>query len=131
VIKSSDYCFACGRENPIGLHLHIQEEGDTVKANFQTKKEYEGYANITHGGIITTLLDEIIVWACRKKGYEAMTAELKVRFKKAVLVGEEVEITGRVLEKRKGILYCQGEMRNKNGQLVAFAEAKMFLTYGT
>ncbi len=125
LIKSSDYCFACGKANPIGFHLEIKEEGDCVKANFRMRREYEGYANIIHGGIIATLLDELIAWACRKKGYSALTAELKVRLKKAVYVGEEVEITGRILDKKRNILYCVSEMKNGRGELVASAFAKM------
>lgn len=128
LIKSSDYCFACGKENPIGFRLDVKEWGDGVKAQFKMRREYEGYHNLAHGGIIATLLDELIVWACRKKGYSALTAELNVRFKKALYVGEEVEITGRVLERRKNLLYCQGEMRNKRGELVAYAKAKLLIT---
>ncbi len=125
LVKSSDYCFACGKNNPIGFHLEIKEEGDGVKAIWQMKKEYEGYQDVAHGGIIATLLDEMCAWACRKKGYLALTGELKVRLKKPVLVGETVQITGRIIEKKRNLIICRSEMINKKGELVAFAEAKM------
>ncbi|MEO0116241.1 MAG: PaaI family thioesterase [candidate division WOR-3 bacterium] len=127
LVKSSDYCFACGKKNPIGFHLEIKEEGEGVKTTWQMRREYEGYQNIAHGGIIATLLDEMCAWACRKKGYLALTGELKVRLKRPLTVGESVKITGRILEKRKNLLLCRSEMRNERGELVAFAEAKMVL----
>jgi|UniRef100_A0A7C3YP42 uncharacterized protein (TIGR00369 family) len=125
LVKSSDYCFACGKKNPIGFHLEIKEEGDLVKTTFTMRKEYEGYSNIAHGGIIATLLDEMCAWVCRKNGYQALTGELKVRLKQPVRVGETVEITGKILEKKRNVLICRSEMKNEKGDLVAFAEGKM------
>lgn len=125
LVKSSAYCFACGENNPIGFHLAIKEEGDGVKATWQMRKEYEGYQDIAHGGIIATLLDEMCAWVCRKKGYLALTGELKVRLKKPVWVGETVEIIARILEKKRNLIICRSEMRNEKGELVAFAEGKM------
>ncbi len=127
LIKLTDYCFACGKDNPIGFQLDIQEEGEGVRAVFQLRREYEGYQNIAHGGIIATLLDEMCAWACRKKGYEAVTGELKVRFKKPVSVGERVEVTGRIQERKRNLLICQSEVKNENGEVVAKALAKMVI----
>jgi acyl-coenzyme A thioesterase PaaI-like protein len=50
--------FACGVDNPIGLHLssYTDDEGRCI-ARFRPKPEHQGYPGHLHGGIISTLLD--------------------------------------------------------------------------
>ena len=58
----TDYgeCFACGPKNPYGLKLKFIEEKNTVKTTFKCTKEYQGFPGYTHGGIITTIIDEVM-----------------------------------------------------------------------
>ena len=56
--NSDEYCFACGRNNPIGLHLDFKFDGDKYIAKKTVPREYQGYKDIVHGGIVTTMLDE-------------------------------------------------------------------------
>ena len=57
-----DGCFACGRDNPIGLHLDdfSLDEGE-VAARFLPRSDYRGSAGGLHGGVTATALDEILV----------------------------------------------------------------------
>ena len=57
---TSCMCFVCGRDNPIGLHLHFQDNGvDEVTAEFTILPEFQGYPGIAHGGVIMSILDEV------------------------------------------------------------------------
>ena len=68
VFAKDDYhCFACSPTNEIGLRLHFFEEGDYVQAEWKPSKEYEGYPGTIHGGIQSTLLDEIGAWTLISK----------------------------------------------------------------
>ena len=59
-ISLNDWCFGCGRLNPCGLKLEFSElDGDYV-THFTGRPEHQGYDGIMHGGIISTLLDEIM-----------------------------------------------------------------------
>ena len=54
-------CFACGADNPIGLKLQFECEGDDYVTRFLTAEEHSGWAGLVHGGLLATLLDEVMV----------------------------------------------------------------------
>jgi len=59
--KPSGYnCFACGTANPIGLHLNFFRSGDYVCSEITLDRYHGGWENIAHGGIISTILDEVM-----------------------------------------------------------------------
>ncbi|MCX8014699.1 MAG: PaaI family thioesterase, partial [candidate division WOR-3 bacterium] len=103
IVKNSDNCFACGPNNPIGLKLKFTPIANGVKTEFVPTKAYEGFQDITHGGIVATLLDEAIAWACRTCGTNAVTGEITVRYKRPLITGRPVSIVG-IIEKNKGKL---------------------------
>lgn len=127
LIKSSNYCFACGDKNSIGFQLKIIETENGVKSEFLPKKEYEGYQNIIHGGIVATLLDEMIAWACRKKGYNAVTAELQVRYKKPMVLNKKYFAYGRIVKIHHRLIIGESEVFDEEKILIAYAQAKMYL----
>jgi len=92
------HCFACGPKNPIGLKLKFAFDGETLKTDFITKKEHQGYFNIVHGGIITTLLDEVMVQLAIYMEMPAVTARMDIRLKKALKVGEKITVTAEILK---------------------------------
>jgi len=128
LIKSSDYCFACGKKNPIGFQLAIWETENGVKTEFIVKKEFEGYKDIVHGGIVATLLDEMIAWACRKKGYHAVTAELTVRYKKPMLINQKYFAFGEIKKIHHRLIIGESKIVDEIDNLIAFAQAKMYIT---
>lgn len=127
LIKSSNYCFACGERNPIGFQLKIIETEKGVKSEFIPKKEYEGYQDIIHGGIIATLLDEMIAWACRKKGYQAVTAELQIRYKKPMVLNKKYFAYGRIIKIHHKLIIGESEVSDEKETIFAYAQAKMYL----
>lgn len=118
-------CFACGAKNPIGLKLKFEFEGEFYVARFTPKPEHQGYDNITHGGILSTLLDEAmakLVWA---KGINAVTGTLNIRFRRPALVGEELTVSGCITGKAHRIIDCRAEIKNPAGKIVAEADGRM------
>jgi uncharacterized protein (TIGR00369 family) len=118
-------CFACGANNPIGLKLKFQFEGDGYVARFTPKPEHQGYDNITHGGIISTLLDEAmakLVWA---KGINAVTGTLNIRFRRPARIGEELTISGYITSEAHRVMDCRAEIKNPAGEVVAEATGRM------
>ncbi|MFW6016564.1 MAG: PaaI family thioesterase [bacterium] len=121
-------CFACGKDNPISLGLNFEsQENNKVKAVFTPLEEHQGYEGIVHGGIVSTLLDEAMVTAIVAQGREAVTAELNIRFKEAIKIGEELHIIGTITMEKSKMVCTIGEIRNKEGKLKAKAEAKFIL----
>ena len=51
-------CFGCGRDNPVGLHLHFRTDEDGCYTSFVPQPVHQSYDGRMHGGLISTLLDE-------------------------------------------------------------------------
>lgn len=82
---TSRLCFVCGRENPVGLQLHFYEDpnANRVQATFSVPNRYQGYPGLVHGGIVSTILDEVSGRAVMmEKGDDQLLATLQmtVRF---------------------------------------------------
>jgi uncharacterized protein (TIGR00369 family) len=123
-LKDDGMCFACGKQNDFGLKLDFEIEGQISSTKFAFKKIHQGYADIVHGGIIATILDEAMGRLLFDLGILSLTVSLDVRFLHPVKVGEEVFIKGEILNQTRKIINTQSEMKLKNGQLVAQAKAK-------
>lgn len=126
-LQDEGMCFACGPNNPIGLKLDFAFEGDKYTARFTPLSEHQGYDNITHGGIIGTLLDEAMAKLVYAKGYMAVTAQLNIKYRKPAHTGEMLIISGWITSEPKSrIIDCASEIRNQQGILIAEAEGRMF-----
>lgn len=125
-LQDEGMCFACGPKNPIGLKLDFNFQDGIYSAKFIPLPEHQGYDNITHGGIISTLLDEAMAKLVYAKGILAVTAQLEIKFKKPSYTGEELIVSGWIIdEPRKRIIDCAAEIRNTSGELKAEASGRM------
>ncbi len=126
MFEEDNYCFCCGKENPIGLKLKIDETPDgEITTKFKVKREYQGYRNVLHGGFVSMLLDEVMAHAAfRKTGKKAVaTGKIEVSLKKPILAGSEITIFGKVDEDRGKIIKTSGKILNPNGEISATAKA--------
>ncbi len=125
MLEGDDYCFGCGPKNPIGLRLRfdIDARRGVAEAKFTPRREHQGYAGLTHGGILATLLDEAMVKLCWELGIPAVTARLEVALKRPAPVGEELGVRAWFAEDKGKLLETRAEVRNADGKLVAAARA--------
>jgi acyl-coenzyme A thioesterase PaaI-like protein len=95
-------CFACGDDNPIGLHLEgIRREGDEVRASLHPRPEYQSYPGMLHGGLSTTALDEVMGYAAiLLAGIWSATATMEVRFRAPVPYDATLELVAGITETR-------------------------------
>ena len=78
-------CFGCSPDNPIGLHMEFYEDGDYIMSTWHPNTHYQGWVNTMHGGILSTLIDEVCGWVVtRKLQTSGYTVQLNVKFRKAV-----------------------------------------------
>ena len=110
IVRSDHGCFGCGDNNPIGLHLRFEADGDSVRASFIPGPDHQGFGGIVHGGIISTLLDEAMAWATARAGFWAMTGEIRIRFRRPLNIGESTIVTGRVSGARGRLITTSGEL---------------------
>jgi len=124
-----DYqCFGCSPSNPIGLNLHFYEDDEYVMADWETKSEYQGFVNVLHGGIQSTLIDEIAAWCVSIKiGTSGVTQELNVKYLKSVRTdGQTIKLRAKLINMVKNIAYIEAELINANGDVCAKGELKYF-----
>ena len=112
-------CFACGGENPIGMRLHIELGEGSAAASWTAGDDYVGWSDKVHGGIIATMLDEVMAWAPSSYDSWAVTAEMTIRYRSPAAPGETLAATGRVVERRRRIYEVRGEVRGADGRLIA------------
>ena len=83
-------CFGCGKDNPIGLHMHFKVDEEGCYASFVPQPVHQSYDGRMHGGLISTLLDETMGnYPYLYEHRVAYTARLEVRFRQPVLIGEK------------------------------------------
>ncbi len=116
-------CFVCGRDNPVGMHMHFYTADDgRVYAEYTAPEEHQSYPGVMHGGLITALLDELIGRTAIASDLWCMTAKLEVRFRKPVPLGEPLQLVGEMTRKTGRILEGRGEIRRAcDGELLAEA----------
>jgi uncharacterized protein (TIGR00369 family) len=112
-------CFACGGENPIGMRLHIVLGDGTATTTWTVGHDYVGWSDKAHGGIIATLLDEVMAWAPSSFDSWAVTAEMSVRYRSPASPGEQLTASAHVVQRRRRIYEVAGEVRGGDGRLVA------------
>ena len=118
------HCFVCGEKNPYGLRLKFELEGEVLKTKFKPDKKYQGYTDIVHGGVISMVLDEMMGNLAWRLGIPAVTAEISIRFKQPVYVGEELEFTSRIVKRQGRLLLIEAQAQKADGALVATASGK-------
>ncbi|HXF33397.1 MAG TPA: PaaI family thioesterase [Candidatus Acidoferrales bacterium] len=124
-------CFACGPDNPVGLHMRFERDGaDGARADVVLGDQFQGWRGVAHGGIVMALLDEVMAHAAGFLGYRGVTAGLNARFKKPVPLGEPLTVRARVLWVRRGVLSIEAELQGPGGVLLASGEGK-FVVRGT
>jgi uncharacterized protein (TIGR00369 family) len=90
-----------------------------IAGRFILGEAYQGGGGMAHGGIIATLLDEVMGKVCRFREVRAVTAELNVQYLKPVKVNEEIIVEGFEADQKGRNLFLVGEIRNKDGAVLA------------
>ena len=114
-------CFGCGDANPEGMHLRFDrdEQRQRIVGKFRLGPEYQGAAGFIHGGIIATLLDEVMSKVSQFSNVRAVTAELSIEYLKPIRVGDELTVEGFNTRREGRQLYHEGEIRDAAGTLLA------------
>lgn len=107
-------CFGCSPAHPIGFHLAFARRGEQVVTRFTPGPQYQGPPGLMHGGLVTTLADEIAAWAIiANKGRFGFTVDIKARLTKPVRIGVEVEGTGHIQKDNPRVIRTEVELRQE------------------
>ena len=111
------------------MSKELYEDGDYILSTWHPEKNYQGWVNTMHGGILSTLIDEVCGWVVtRKLQTSGYTVQLNVKFRKAVPTTEpELTIKAKVTKQVRNLVYINAEITNSNGELCNEGEAVYFL----
>lgn len=119
--RPDNSCFACGGGNSRGMRLAFEQDDDAkrIRGSFRVPRDYQGGAGFVHGGIIATLLDEVMAKVNRFAEDHAVTAKLNVEYLRPVPVDADLIVEGWELERNGRDRFRQGEIRNAAGVVLA------------
>jgi len=126
--SSTKLCFACGQDNPIGLKLKPIYDGEKVRAEFTPGELYQGWNNVTHGGILYTLLDEVTAYAILCHGIDfGVTARSEVRFKHVAPINEPIQISAWVTKLTRRLVETKGVLELKDNTMIAEIDSLFYI----
>ena len=126
-------CFGCSPVNTSGLQMKFYTNEAAVYSKLVVPGHLCGWNNLVHGGVLTTIMDEIMSWATiylLKR--VAMTKSISVDFLKPVYVGNPLRAEGTVLKNKgkhealmEGCLYNKDEVccAKASGTFAVFSPA--------
>jgi uncharacterized protein (TIGR00369 family) len=118
------HCYGCGSENAVVLHLEFEFDGNELRAEFTPQDHHQGYPGIVHGGVIMSLLYEVMANIRRSSGDEAVLRRSTVEFRRPVPVGEPLLITARVVESSSKVWQLAAVITDSTGGRLASATAE-------
>ncbi len=117
---SDNLCFACGVDNPIGLKLKPVYDGEKVRAEFIPGKYHQGWKDVTHGGILCTVLDEVTAYAIICHGIDyGVTAKSELRFKHVAPIGQPIQASAWATRVTKRLVETEGMLALNDGTVIA------------
>ncbi len=121
-------CFVCGRDNASGLQIQLTTgPAGAAEADWTPAAAWEGFQGIIHGGIVATVLDEAMSKAVAATKCEALTVDLRVRYRHHVTTGETLHVRGWIVKRAKRLITTEATLTAADGSERAHAWAR-FLT---
>ena len=118
------HCFACGSLNEHGIHLDLHVGGDRCWTELILPDRFQGWDGIAHGGIVCTILDEVMAWSLAASDNWSLTARMRVDFKRPVRIGARIRAEGRITASRRRLHETAAQLVDvESGTLLATATA--------
>lgn len=126
-----DNCFGCGPDNDSGLGIKVRRdpessEGDVrLVCTYRFPARFTGGPGVAHGGAIAAVLDDVLGTIPIANAFPSVTGRLTVTYRRPVVIGHEVTIRARLVNRRGRKAVVQGEISDSLGRVLAEAEATM------
>lgn len=116
-------CFGCGVNNPYGLKMIFYTDGETLFSDVAVPKHLGGWNNLVHGGILSTICDEITGWTAMYQLQKmVLTKTITINFRKAVFITDALRAEGRIVETvRESEAVVEGSIYNGKEELCVTA----------
>ena len=125
-------CFGCSPANPSGLQMKFLTDDTTVFSRVVVPEHLSGWANLVHGGVLSTILDEIMGWAAIYLLKRiTLTKSISVEFLKPVSIGTVLDVESKVREvEGKHSVTMEGAIFDAEGEVCARSQGTFALFSG-
>ena len=109
---NSQMCFVCGVANIAGLKIRFHNMGDHVEAEVVFTDNYQGFPGITHGGIVSTVLDETMGRVGLLKPDSTrlfLTAKMEIKYRHSVPLNTPIRLRGYLTKDRGRVILARAE----------------------
>ncbi len=112
-------CFGCSPINPSGLQMTFYANDLRVFSEVTVPQHLCGWNNLIHGGVLSTILDEIMSWsAIYLLKRITLTKSMTIDFLKPVYIDQTLMAEGKVLEVTgKHEAMMEGRLSNRDGTI--------------
>jgi uncharacterized protein (TIGR00369 family) len=118
------HCFACGELNAHGMRLRLHTSPEGSWTELHVDPAFQGWEEIAHGGIVCTILDEVMAWAVIGRGTWGVTARLNVAFRKPIRTGQAIRAEGWVVQQDRRAVRAEGRVIDvASGDVLATGES--------
>ena len=116
-------CFACGSLNEHGLRLDLHLGQRRAWTELTLDPRFEGWAGVAHGGIVATLLDEVMAWSLVAQDNWGVTARMSIDYRRPVPIGHLIRAEGWIVRARRRLVETSARLVGEDGALLATADA--------
>lgn len=117
-------CFGCSPRNPHGLHLRFERTASGCRGTHTLAAHLCGFDGIAHGGIVTTLLDEVGAWAViLHTARMGLTRHTNTRFIDRVPTGKPLQLEAWIESCDARDAVTRAALRDADGKVLAEAQA--------
>jgi len=120
-VSDTHNCFGCSPVNSSGLQMEFYASDETVVSYITVPEHLCGWSNLAHGGVTSTIMDEIMSWAALyllKK--MLLTKNINVDFVRPVFINTPMRAEGyvkEVISDREAIM--EGVLYNDKDEICA------------
>lgn len=123
----ADNCFVCGQKNPIGLHISFIFQNGVCRGEFTPDENHVGFDGVTHGGIIFSVLDDVMAnWLFLQKAH-GLTAKCAIRYRTPLPVGQMIVVECRLKMHRGRLVQLASRALGDGDTLIAEADASFMV----
>lgn len=124
-LDDDQMCFCCGVKNPIGLKLAFENLPDGhTRTLWRPRQEHQGFKDIIHGGLVATVLDEVMIRMLCHHGISAVTGSLETKLMKPLRVGRDYRFEAWIVKDRGRAVLTEAETFDvASGEKVAWGKA--------
>lgn len=125
ILDDDQMCFCCGPRNPIGLKLAFDQAPDgRTRTVWRPRREHQGFKDIVHGGLVATVLDEVMIRMLYLRGIPAVTGTMETKLLRPLRAERDYRFEGWLVKDRGRAVITEAEAFDmESGERVAWGKA--------